>query len=200
MEVEIKIRLPDRVAYDKVAASLAGVGQGRTASHAQANYFFDGPNRELNSRRVVLRLRTYNGDEKATITLKGKQVLENGIGRASEVEEDVAPEAAARYLAQPDAMLSEVPLIKTTAEKFGLSSLVGLGGFRNQRDCYSWEGHTLELDETQFEHGTLYEIECETDHPEVLRDKLESFLASLDVSYSYSQTSKFANFINKTLL
>ncbi len=41
-------------------------------------------------------------------------------------------------------------------------SLVCLGGFHNQRDCFPWEGHTLELDETRFEHGTLYEIECET--------------------------------------
>lgn len=46
--------------------------------------------------------------------------------------------------------------------KFGMTSLVSLGGFRNQRDCYSWGGHVLELDETDFEHGTLYEIECET--------------------------------------
>ncbi|GIL60526.1 hypothetical protein Vafri_15074 [Volvox africanus] len=197
MEVEIKIRLPDRAAYDKVTAALE---QGRTASYAQANYFFDGPNRELNSRRVVLRLRTYNGDEKATITLKGKQILENGIGRASEVEEDVDSTAAPRYLAEPNSMLQELPLIRTTAEKFGLESLVSLGGFRNQRVCYTWEGHVLELDETAFDHGTLYEIECETDHPEILRDRLESFLSSLGVSYSYSQTSKFANFINKTLL
>ncbi|GLI68132.1 hypothetical protein VaNZ11_012451 [Volvox africanus] len=197
MEIEIKIRLPDRAAYDKVAAALE---QGRTASYAQANYFFDGPNRELNSRRVVLRLRTYNGDEKATITLKGKQILENGIGRASEVEEGVDSTAAPRYLAEPTSMLQELPLIKTTAEKFGLESLVSLGGFRNQRVCYTWEGHVLELDETAFDHGTLYEIECETNHPEILRDRLESFLSSLGVSYSYSQTSKFANFINKTLL
>ncbi len=42
----------------------------RTCIGVQDNYFFDGPNRELNSRRVVLRLRTYNGDQKATITLK----------------------------------------------------------------------------------------------------------------------------------
>lgn len=42
----------------------------RTFARVQDNYFFDGPNRELNSRRVVLRLRTYNGDQKATITLK----------------------------------------------------------------------------------------------------------------------------------
>ena len=37
-----------------------------------------------------------------------------------------------------------------------------MGGFRNRRQEYSWEGETLELDETYFDHGTLYEIECET--------------------------------------
>lgn len=37
-----------------------------------------------------------------------------------------------------------------------------MGGFRNRRQEYAWEGCTLELDETYFEHGTLYEIECET--------------------------------------
>ncbi|GFR45936.1 hypothetical protein Agub_g7398 [Astrephomene gubernaculifera] len=219
MEVEVKIRLPDRAAYDKVAAALSAASSssdispaapgadissssagGRIASHAQANYFFDGPARELNSRKVVLRLRTYNGDEKATVTLKGRQILENGIGRASEVECEVPPAAAARYLAAPSDMLREVDIVRTAADKFGLNSLVGLGGFRNQRDCFRWRGHTLELDETAFEHGTLYEIECETDRPEELRDQLEAFLRQLGVSYSYSGTSKFANFINKSLL
>eukprot|EP00198_Chlamydomonas_reinhardtii_P008540 XP_001697877.1 predicted protein [Chlamydomonas reinhardtii] len=202
MEVEIKIRLPDRAAYEQVAAALAAApgGKGRLDSHAQANYFFDGPNQELNSRRVVLRVRTYDVDKKATVTLKGKQILENGIGRASEVEAEVPPAAAAAYLTQPSRMLAEVPIVKDAAEKFGVGSLVALGGFQNQRDVYEWEGHTLELDETKFEHGTLYEIEVETEQPEVLRDRLEHWLSGMGVSYSYSQTSKFANFINKTLL
>lgn len=42
----------------------------RCARPHQANYFFDGPNQELNSRRVVLRVRTYDVDKKATVTLK----------------------------------------------------------------------------------------------------------------------------------
>lgn len=44
----------------------------------------------------------------------------------------------------------------------GVSSLVGLGGFRNIRQEYDWRGLVLELDETKFEWGTLYELECET--------------------------------------
>lgn len=38
------------------------------------------------------------------------------------------------------------------------------------------------------------------DQPEVLRDKLEKFLGEQGVSYSYSGVSKFANFINRSLL
>lgn len=46
--------------------------------------------------------------------------------------------------------------------KLGLKDLVCMGGFRNRRQEYAWEGVVLEVDETYFEHGTLYEIECET--------------------------------------
>ena len=38
------------------------------------------------------------------------------------------------------------------------------------------------------------------DEPEALRAQLEALLGSLGVAYSYSKTSKFANFVNRTLL
>ncbi len=43
-----------------------------------------------------------------------------------------------------------------------MRELVGLGGFRNTRQDFDWEGAKLELDETCFEWGTVYEIEVET--------------------------------------
>lgn len=46
--------------------------------------------------------------------------------------------------------------------KLGIQNLVCMGGFKNRRQEIAWEGETLELDETFFERGTLYEIECET--------------------------------------
>ncbi|KAL6752361.1 CYTH-like domain-containing protein [Haematococcus lacustris] len=199
MEVEVKIRLPDQAAHAKVLQLLAA---GRTASYAQENYFFDGTQRELEGQRAVLRLRFYNQDEKATITIKGKQVLAEGIGRATEVEEQVADVQAARqWLTQPDAMLTASPLLQSMKDKLGLrSSLVCLGGFRNQREVVGWEGEVLELDQTSYEWGSLFEIECETVHPEAVRDKLHSFLAAHGVPFSHSQCSKFANFVNRTLL
>jgi hypothetical protein len=52
-----------------------------------------------------------------------------------------------------------LPLARSS---YGVQQLVCLGGFQNQRQEFSWGGHTLELDETKYEWGTLYEIECET--------------------------------------
>lgn len=41
---------------------------------------------------------------------------------------------------------------------------------------------------------------CFQDKPEDLRSQLEDFLQANGIQYSYSTTSKFANFINKTLV
>ena len=43
-----------------------------------------------------------------------------------------------------------------------MNSLICLGGFKNVRSDYDWAGFKLELDETQFEWGTVFEIEVET--------------------------------------
>lgn len=46
--------------------------------------------------------------------------------------------------------------------KYELAELVCLGGFNNTRQEVSWQGFTLELDETKYPWGTLYELEAET--------------------------------------
>ena len=74
--MEVKIRLPDRAAHERVAQLLSS---GIKAVHEQENFFFDGANKELNSQRAVLRLRFYNVDKKAVITVK---VEENGVSLA----------------------------------------------------------------------------------------------------------------------
>ena len=43
-----------------------------------------------------------------------------------------------------------------------MSELVSLGGFKNVRSDFDFEGFKLELDETKFDWGTVYEIEVET--------------------------------------
>lgn len=67
----MKLRLANAAAHGKLAAALAAdaVG-GCKAVHQQENYFFDGSGQELSSKRVVLRVRFYNTDAKALITVK----------------------------------------------------------------------------------------------------------------------------------
>jgi uncharacterized protein YjbK len=45
---------------------------------------------------------------------------------------------------------------------FALEELVCLGGFNNTRHEIAWQGFTLELDETTYPWGTLFELEAET--------------------------------------
>ena len=47
-----------------------------------------------------------------------------------------------------------------------MKELKCLGGFRNERGDYDWNGHKIELDKTMFPHGTVFEIEVETVSPE----------------------------------
>lgn len=96
--------------------------------------------------------------------LQGKQVLQDGIGRATEVEEPLDPAAARALLDAPSDLLA-LPgseLMRNLASTYGLTQLVCLGGFNNVRQEVAWRGFTLELDETRYPWGTLYELEAET--------------------------------------
>ena len=65
LQVEIKLRLPSKAAHARVA-DLMGPA---TAFYAQENYFFDGVNDEL-KKAQTLRIRFYNTDQKAVVTVK----------------------------------------------------------------------------------------------------------------------------------
>ena len=65
-------------------------GNKHIATHEQENFFLDGPSKELSSRMAVLRIRFYDVDKRALVTLKGKQKLVDGVGRV--VDEGVGQE------------------------------------------------------------------------------------------------------------
>lgn len=87
-------------------------------------------------------------------------------------------------------------IIKRLRDEFevGDEGLVCLGGFRNVRAVYAWNGLNLELDETHFDFGTNYEIECESLEPERAKKLLEGFLEENGISFSNAEASKFAVF------
>ena len=67
MQVEIKLRLPNKEAHDKVAEALK---DAYIETHDQENFFYEGSEKELNKARVSLRTRFYGGDKKCVLTMK----------------------------------------------------------------------------------------------------------------------------------
>lgn len=128
-----------------------------------------------------------------------------GLGRtaalvfAPQLESKIDPEVAHRCVAEPNTIL-EIPgqVLDAVREK-GVEQLVGLGGFANTRQELRWESLLLELDETRFEWGTVYELECETDQLEVVKPRLEAALRGAGIAFRDGTVTKFANFVNKTL-
>ena len=65
--MEIKLRIKDAEAHAKLAAALKSSFRTR---HEQENYYFDGSKAELSKTRTILRVRFYNFDKKALLTIK----------------------------------------------------------------------------------------------------------------------------------
>lgn len=195
MEVEVKLRLLGSTAHQHLSDLLSTY---HLRTHLQDNVFFDGSRSELSSRFAILRLRFYDDDARCVASLKAKARLSSGISRVEEDEEDLDPVAARSFISDPSKrkLLDSSRIMKRVYHEFGSEMvLVCLGGFRNVRAVYGWrKGLVLELDETHYDFGTCYEIECETNEPEKAKELLERFLTENDVQYKYSENSKFAVF------
>uniref|UniRef100_M8CIK3 Uncharacterized protein n=1 Tax=Aegilops tauschii TaxID=37682 RepID=M8CIK3_AEGTA len=101
------------------------------------------------------------------------------------------------------------PIVRLVSDEYDVSGdkapFVCLGGFRNTRGGYELEegegqGLMLELDETPFDFGTNYELECETAEPEQAKEVLERLLTVAGGPYEYSRSNKFACFMAGKLL
>lgn len=69
-----------------------------------------------------------------------------------------------------------------------------LGGFRNVRGVYEWKGLKIEVDESNYDFGTCYEVECESSNPERDKKILEKLLEENGIWFQYSEVLKFAIF------
>ncbi|KAH9624411.1 hypothetical protein KSS87_003430 [Heliosperma pusillum] len=210
MEVEVKLRLPDAKAHQSLSTVLSPFHK---QTHFQHNVFFDGAAGELSSRRAVLRLRFYGEDsataKRCVVSLKAKAVLVDGVSRVEEDEEEIDPDWAREIWANPNLIGSvELRILKRVRDEFGIKAeengsdggkYVCLGGFKNVRGVYEWNSLTLELDETLFDFGTLYEVECESAEPDKAKLLIEGLLKQSGIPYTYSAKSKFAIFISGKL-
>lgn len=205
MEVEVKLRLPDSNAHQRLSSILSPF---HLKTHIQENIFFDGPNSELATNLAALRLRFYDLDSQCVLSLKAKPVMTDGISRIEEEEEPLDPAIGRACVAEPWRLLlmADYPskIMKRVRDEYGVNGddekcLVCLGGFRNVRAVYEWNGLKLELDETSYDFGTCYEIECETSEPELAKNLLEELLKSNGIEFSYSKSNKFAIFLSGKL-
>ncbi|XP_073355871.1 triphosphate tunnel metalloenzyme 3-like [Aegilops tauschii subsp. strangulata] len=200
MEVEIKLRLPDAAAHRRLSSFLAP-RLLRT----------DAPARPLAAQRDV---RLYGTDDRdpsrAVLTLKRRPRIDAGVSRVEEVVEPLDPALALTCVDNP-ARLDAVdsPIVRLVSDEYGVGGdkapFVCLGGFRNTRGVYELEegegqGLVLELDETHFDFGTNYELECETAEPDQAKEVLERLLTMAGVPYEYSRSNKFACFMAGKLL
>ncbi|KAJ8559929.1 hypothetical protein K7X08_003987 [Anisodus acutangulus] len=154
MEVEVKLRLPDSSAHQKVLSLLSPY---HTKTHHQRNAFFDGACGELRTRRAVLRLRFYENLEnvKCMVCLKGKATIIDGVSRVEEDEEELDSKIGYECVANPSKLMEVVCLddsrvLRRAKEEFhvGEEGFIGLGGFKNVRNVFEWNGVELEVDET----------------------------------------------------
>ncbi|CAN4113093.1 unnamed protein product [Withania somnifera] len=181
MEVEVKLRLPDSAAHQKVISLLSPY---HTKIHHQRNTFFDG-NPEQNV--------------KCTVCLKGNAVIIDGVSRVEEDEGELDSKLGYECVENPRKLMEVVDskVLKRAKEEFQVGKeggFIGLGGFKNVRNVFEWNGVVLEVDETMYDFGTCYEIECESSEPEKVKGMIETLLKENGVDYSYSQVSKFATF------
>ncbi|XP_051150731.1 triphosphate tunnel metalloenzyme 3 [Andrographis paniculata] len=194
MEVEVKLRLRDKSSHQNLLSLLAPF---HAATHHQHNTFFDGSAAELSSRRAVLRLRFHEKTDppKCFACLKAKAVIENGVSRVEEDEEEVNPAAGQECAMEPQKLVDlDSRVLRRVKEEFGVKGFVGLGGFRNIRNVYEWKGVKLEVDEVKYSFGDMYEVECESLEPERVKAMMEELFKENGIDYADSVMSKFAIF------
>lgn len=136
---------------------------------------------------------------KCMVCLKGKALIIDGVSRVEEDEEELDSKIGYECVENPRKLMEVVDsrVLKRAKEEFHVGEeggFIGLGGFKNVRNVFEWNGVVLEVDETKYDFGTCYEIECESLEPEKVKGIIETFLKDNGIDYSYSQVSKFATF------
>ncbi|XP_002517691.2 triphosphate tunnel metalloenzyme 3 [Ricinus communis] len=196
MEVEVKLRLPNSQAHENLSKILSPF---HTKTLIQENVFFDTTKSQLTSSLAILRLRFYNQDSQCILSLKSKPTISNGISRVGEQEELIDPLIGRMCGAEPWRLrsLEGSTIMRRVREEFGVKEndgFVCLGGFKNVRQVFDWKGLKLEVDESIYDFGTCYEIECESKEPGKDKKLIEELLMDNGIEFCYSEVNKFAVF------
>ncbi|KAJ1569950.1 hypothetical protein HK096_008791 [Nowakowskiella sp. JEL0078] len=210
MEVEVKIRLPSKIHYEKVSSIFKEQLKAQwLATELQENFFFDSENDLLRIESFDRIEESKESKRKNFAALKGNAIIADGISRTEEFEceidnmltnmiindpSKIASEEANRHLIIAE-LLKRFPSIRSNSE-----SLRILGSFKNTRERFEWDGLKVELDETKYDFGDAFEIEIECQEPEKVHAKLSNLLSNNNVEFCNSKRNKFANMLFRSIL
>ena len=195
MEIEVKLRLQDAAAHRQLTSILSPF---LSETLDQQNLFFDTPTNTLSSQFALLCLRLTNNDTRSSILLKSNPSLIDGVSRVEEHWERWDPRVTRACVEEPAGLgRIESRVLKRVRDEFGGGEEMVfncLGGYRNKRESFYWKNLKLDVDETKYEFGICYEVECECKDPVGVKNLLEEFLKENGIGYSYSKMTKFAVF------
>lgn len=172
MERELKLKLPDRATYERLAEALGH----ELSREEQTNYYLDTVAGDIaRSGRSVMRVR--DRVTHFTTTFKWGQHSKDGYYEAEEVQVEIPRELAEqlRHGELSDQARTLAP-IRRLLEVFGPQErLVPQGSMHNVRRVFELSGNDLaELDETTYTDGSVdHELEVETMEPGRVRSVLE---------------------------
>jgi len=167
-ELELKLSLADRDSHRRFCSALPGF-EGELI---QRNIYFD-QKRLLASRDLLLRLRIEQSS--ATLTLKAKNSMEQGVFDSQEYENPIDQQLALSIEESAPAQLSiESTVIDEASSRSGQAL-----------DCL------IEVDETEFPGSQLrWEVEVEGDQPQRARKFLEEIARDAGVVLETQRVTK----------
>ena len=129
MEIEAKFVLNTKEDFERAVALFAPAG---AEDSVLENHFFDGPTKQLQNAGIMMRLRL-KGDTKAEITLKTHTEVEQGSACRFLDSNASIPVETARAAINSPATLAATPDMQDVMQKYQMSTLKYLGGFRTNR-------------------------------------------------------------------
>jgi predicted adenylyl cyclase CyaB len=159
VEVEIKYRLPDADALERLRERLGALGAEPAGRQAEENQLYDGPRGRLRRRGALLRLRTLDGGPGGLLTFKGPAAFADGVKSRREVELAVADAASAA------ALLAALGYRGTTR-------------YLKQREAWRLDGVAVALDRLAF--GCFCELEGPAERLRALADRLGLTAAQIE--------------------
>jgi len=163
----------------------------------QINIFFDNPEQVLRKNKWALRLRFQN--EKAILTAKGPCRPDNGVFQRKEIESEIPFQTGQKLKNGFSIDGINASPAQYILQKFGKLILSPYLTFKNTRSLVDFDGFCLELDHSEANGNSLYELECETETPKLvqIKEKLHHFFDEFGWDFQFSSKSKLEWALNK---